>query len=407
MKNKTSNKVIYLLSLIGFFGIFSTTISKDPVLPLFVTSLGGSATVLGIIAAFSPLAGMLCSFPVGLLSDRWGRKKLLLISGIIFSLAPLLYLLVGNVWLLIPIRFFHGLATAILGPLAAAMIVSAYDSNKGEKLGWYASATLFGRMLAPLLGGLILSNWVLDGISSYKTVYFTAFVISLPVLFFILWLEKNDRLDRGAVQAKHPLALSRGLKIFVQNQRLLSTSVIQLAAYFSFGVLETYLPIYLAGLHISATKIGLIFSVQVLALMISQPLFGRLADRLDQRWQIMAGMILIGLIMALIPTFSSYRIIMILSLIFGFGISMTSIAVNAYVADIAAKEVLGASMGALDSLMDVGQTFGPLLVGLMITAWSMRVGFAACLVLSIVAITFFFLANDHAYSADRGAVKFK
>jgi DHA1 family multidrug resistance protein-like MFS transporter len=106
------------LSLAGFFGIFSTTMSKSPVLPLFVKSLSGSETVIGLIAAVSPFAGVLFSFPVGMLADRWGKKRLLTAAAGVLLAAPLLYLLVQNPFWLIPIRFFHGIATAILVPVA-------------------------------------------------------------------------------------------------------------------------------------------------------------------------------------------------------------------------------------------------------------------------------------------------
>src|SRR5512136_1370806 len=107
-------RLMYYLFLLGFFAIFSTTISKNPVLPLFSQALGANDTIIGLIAMFSPLAGILFSFPVGVLSDQLGRKRLLIVSGIIFLLAPLLYLFITNPLWLIPVRFFHGTATAIL-----------------------------------------------------------------------------------------------------------------------------------------------------------------------------------------------------------------------------------------------------------------------------------------------------
>jgi MFS family permease len=79
-KNQSKNNLIYYLSIIGFFAIFSSTLSKNPVLPLFSKALGGDASIIGIIAAISPIAGILFSFHVGMLSDKIGRKKLLILS---------------------------------------------------------------------------------------------------------------------------------------------------------------------------------------------------------------------------------------------------------------------------------------------------------------------------------------
>ena len=78
--------MMYYLFLLGFFAIFSTTISKNPVLPLFSHALGADDAVIGLIAAVSPLAGILFSFPVGVLSDHIGRRRLLILAGFVLSL---------------------------------------------------------------------------------------------------------------------------------------------------------------------------------------------------------------------------------------------------------------------------------------------------------------------------------
>ncbi len=144
-------RTMYSIFLLGFFAIFSTTISKNPVLPLFSQALGAGDAVIGLIAAVSPMAGILFSFPVGVLSDQIGRRRLLIVSGAIFISAPLLYLFIYDPIWLIPVRFFHGMATAILGPVVSAMIAERFPERKGEMLGQYSSATLIGRTLAPLV----------------------------------------------------------------------------------------------------------------------------------------------------------------------------------------------------------------------------------------------------------------
>ena len=135
-------RMVWYLSLLGFFAIFSTTISKNPVTSLFSQALGASDAVIGLIAAVSPLAGILFSFPVGVLSDNLGRRKLLITSGVVFLSAPLFYLFITDPFWLIPVRFFHGTATAILVPVISAVIAERFPGNKGAMLGQFSSATL-------------------------------------------------------------------------------------------------------------------------------------------------------------------------------------------------------------------------------------------------------------------------
>lgn len=391
MKKELNSKIIYYLSLIGFFAIFSTTISKSPVLPLYVRALGGNDLIIGLIAAFSPLAGILFSFPIGLLSDKIGRKKLLIISGIIFLASPLLYLSVSSPIWLIPIRFFHGMATAILGPVASAMIVKAYTSTKGEMLGLYSSATLIGRALAPMLGGFIISYFAYQGLSlaQYHYVYLAAFILAIPVFFLVLML-KDEGENNCEVSAQDFFI---DLKYFFNNKRLFSTASVEMATYFAYGAFETYLPLYLSQLNIPAQQIGLIFSMQILAIALSKPFFGKLADKIDKRKLILIGVLILGLAIGVLGYFYTIITVLMLGLIFGFGLSFSTVATSTYVAEVTRQDKLGSSLGALSSIMDIGQTIGPFITGIAITYFSFKIGFLLSLMLAIITGIMFYIYN--------------
>jgi MFS family permease len=380
------------LSFAGFFGIFSTTMSKSPVLPLFVKSLNGSETVIGLIAAISPFAGVLFSFPVGMLADRWGKKRLLTVAAGVLLAAPVLYLFVQNPFWLIPIRFFHGIATAILGPVASAFILGAYPRSRGEKLGLYSSATLVGRTLAPLLGGAIISWFLyLGGPLTYRAVYVAAFALGIPALFLVLSLPGDERPATGgdALPRVAPADFARGLVEFVRNRRLLGTSLVEMATYFAYGVLETYLPLYLAGLGVPAYQIGIVFSIQVLSIALTKPLFGKLADRVDRRVQILAGIVLLAAATAAIPLVTGIFALTLVSVIFGLAVSVSTVATSSYVAEVVKTERIGASLGGLSSIMDIGHSSGPFVAGFIITAVNVGAGFFAGAAMCVLASLLF------------------
>jgi DHA1 family multidrug resistance protein-like MFS transporter len=391
---KRSPGGILLLSTAGFFGIFSTTMSKSPVLPLFVKSLSASETVIGLIAAISPFAGVLFSFPVGMLADRWGKKRLLVISAVVLLAAPLLYLFVGNPFWLVPIRFFHGIATAILTPVASAFILAAYPETKGEKLGLFSSATLVGRTLAPLLGGAFISWFLfLGGSLPYRAVYLGAFALAIPVIFIVLSLDPDDPKAPGKAGARPapvtPRDFLHGLREFLGNRRLLGTSLVEMATYFAYGVLETYLPLYLSSLGVPAYLIGVVFSLQVLSIALTKPLFGKLADRVDRRVQVLAGIALLAVAIAAVPLFTSLAALVAVSVVFGLAVSISTVATSTYVADVVKKEQIGASIGGLSSLMDVGHSSGPLIAGIVITATSVAAGFFTAAIACVAGIACF------------------
>lgn len=385
--------LITYLSIVGFFAIFSTTISKNPVLPLFSSALGADEAMIGLIAAVSPAAGILFSFPVGVMADRIGPKRLLTASGLVFLSAPLLYLLVADPLWLIPVRFFHGLATAILGPVAAMIIFSRYPDRKGEMSGLYSSATLAGRTAAPLIGGIVLSAFAAStGLLTYRLVYLAAFLAALPVMVLIL------RIDDGtdARPAAKPLSLrdfGESLASFGKNRLLLSTALVEMATYFAFGVFETWLPLYLVSAGTPEYLIGLLFALQVLAIALSKPFFGAVSDRTGRRTQIVLGLLAAGACIAAVPLSAAVPVVTAVAVGFGLAVSLVTVATGAYVADIAARHELGASVGALSSIMDIGHASGPLVAGVVIGASGYAAGFTAPAVLACVVALLFVLAG--------------
>jgi len=383
-------RMVWYLFLLGFFAIFSTTISKNPVLPLFSQALGADDAVIGLIAAVSPLAGILFSFPVGVLSDHLGRRRLLITSGVVFLSAPLFYLFITDPLWLIPIRFFHGTATAILIPVISAVIAERFPDTKGAMLGQFSSATLLGRTIAPVIGGIIISYFVFSpGLIAYRSVYLVAAFAAVPVLIMTLMYHE----DRSVPHDFVPLWRFRESFItFFSHAGLRATALVDMATYFAFGAFETFLPLVLASEGITAFQTGIIFAVQVLIIAGTKPFFGKLADRYDKRVQIAAGLIIIGCSVAAIPLVSSFTHFLLVSATLGLGMSLSTVATSAYVADIAHKEQIGASMGALSATMDIGHSAGPLITGIIITAVGFTRGFFVSFLLAIAVTVVFALS---------------
>lgn len=385
--------LMYYLSLLGFFAIFSTTLSKNPVLPLFCQAIGANDVVIGLGSAVSPLAGILFSFPVGVLSDQRGRRKLLAASGIVFFSAPLLYLFISDPLWLIPVRFFHGTATAILGPVISAVIAERFPENRGTMLGQYSSATLIGRTIAPFAGGIIISSFMIyPGLIPYHMVYLAAALAAVPVLIMTLMYTDSHQISGGIFSASR---LRSSFMIFFSHAGLRATALVDMATYFSFGAVETFLPLFLAGRGIGPYLTGILFAIQVLIIAGTKPFFGYVADNFDKRIQIMTGLLILGSSVALIPFTNGFLSVLFAIIMFGLGMSLSTVATSAYVADMAQKEQIGASMGALSSIMDIGHSAGPLITGIVIASIGYISGFFVSFLLAAgVSVVFAISIKD-------------
>src|SRR2546422_11228733 len=127
--------------------------SRSPVLPRFAQDLGAAPELIGIIVAASTVTGVLIKLPAGALSDVLGRKRMMLLGCLFFAGPPFLYPFVESPGALLALRFLHGFATAIFSPVASAFVADLFQRDRGEKLGWFASANDLGATVGPLAGG--------------------------------------------------------------------------------------------------------------------------------------------------------------------------------------------------------------------------------------------------------------
>jgi MFS family permease len=382
-----------LLCALGGLAIFSTTMSKNPALPLFIRSLGVPEGTVGFIAAASTVVGIVVSLPAGMLSDLYGRKRVLLASAFVFATAPFLYLFVRSPWQLVLVRVYHGLATAILGPVALAAVADTFEARRGESMAWYSSATMVGRFLAPTIGGLLIFG------QDFRWVYLGCGVAGVLALLLATRLPL-PRQGQGSAAAPTLKAAWQRLRVeagyTVRHRGIWMTSLVQAALYFAFGFLEVYLPLHLAAAGLKAWQIGPLFTVQVLVTALSKPIMGRLADRRGRGPLIAAGLAAGAAALLLVSVAQGYVLLAISTGLFGLGVAAVTASTAALVSDLARQDAYGAALGILSSIMDVGHSAGPIVGGLLVSAFGYATAFGSVAVFLIMtAIVFLIITGQH------------
>ena len=132
-------------------------IGKTPLLPLFAASIGAGELIIGFIVSISTTTGVVLKPIFGILSDRWGRKLWLVISAVLFAGTPFLYQFVTTENELMILRLFHGVSTAIFGPVSLAYVASGGSQNVGTRIAYFGMSRLLASLLAPLSAGVLLT----------------------------------------------------------------------------------------------------------------------------------------------------------------------------------------------------------------------------------------------------------
>jgi MFS family permease len=397
LRTKWAQKAFFtVICVMGLFAILSSTMSKSPVLKPFATSLGTPDDLLGIVASASTIPGILISLPAASLSDVFGRRKVLLFSAFVFASAPFLYLGVSSWWMLALVRFYHGFATAIFMPVAEASIATLFPSKRGERISLFNSATAVGRALAPFLGGYILfatnesffTLYVAVGIAGV-----TAFIIALLFL-----AEKRTLTIEPAKVERAPGKMFSGWVTIIKNTNVLGVSFVQAIQYFVFGSVDFFLVGYLTDVvKMNLLSVGIITGSEIVALVVVRPLIGRISDRIGRTKPIIAGIVSGCLIIGAIPFTIQFPLLLLLAIAYGASFATVLSSTSPMVCDLVPATLVGASMGFLSTTMDIGQTLGPIVSGVIFSTSLRYTGmFLTLSILMVVSVAVFLLSKRHA-----------
>lgn len=359
------------LCTVGFFARFSYSLARSPVLPLFALYLGAGPEAIGFVVGISTVTGIFFKLPSGALSDVIGRKKTMLMGIIVFAVMPFTYVLVKDYYLLIVIRFIHGLATSIYGPVSMAVVADIAKGKKGEMLSWFSSVTIIGNLMGAPVGGFILYSLSGAGgpsIGNFHTAYLLSGVSGVMSLVLAVGLLKErETVERGTGLKESFGKFKSGIKEVISDKRIVITSNMEGLQNMTVGALEAFLPIYavtVAGLN--EFQAGMLWGIQIVVTILSKPVMGRISDQYGRKPVIVTGMILCAVSFGAIPLLTGFYPLMVAAVIFGFGEAFVTSSSAALVADLCKEKHFGTAMGTFGTIYDIGHASGPILAGILI-----------------------------------------
>jgi MFS transporter, DHA1 family, multidrug resistance protein len=357
------------LCVTGFIAYTSYAICRAPLLPLLARELGAAPSMVGVVMASSTVTGVLLKLPSGAWSDVLGRKPLLLTAAIVFAVMPFTYLGIGSLILLIGARFVHGSATAIMGPVMSATISDlAPPDRRATWLSTYSTVQGAGQAVAPVIAGLLIAR------GRYDVAFLIAGLLALATPFVVAMLPLRHAAATAPVSTQR--RFTRGVIDVISERRILIASVTHAAYFVMNGTLNAFLPLFASDrLGLTAAEIGLLFGAQTVTTLAIRPVIGMASDRLGRRGAIAAGLAACAIGVWAISISRSHAELTSAVLFYAAGVAITTAAASAYITDVAPKARFGAAHGVFGTIYDVGDAAGPLIGGLLVTAWGYTVTF--------------------------------
>ena len=383
------------LCTVGFFARLSYALARSPVLPLFALYLGAGPEAIGFAVGISTVTGIFFKLPAGALSDVIGRKKTMLIGLFVFAFMPFAYLFIRDYSLLIFIRFIHGFATAIYGPVSMAVVIDVAGGKKGEMLSWFSSVTIIGNLIGAPVGGFILYSMSAGSpsLAEFQTVYIVSGIAGMASLLIALkLLAHSEKIEKVKTLKESYERFLSGIKEVASDKRVLITSNMEGLQNMTVGALEAFLPIYavkVAGLN--EFQAGLLWGIQVLATILSKPIMGKASDRYGRKPLITIGMLLCAASFGSVPLLKDFYLLMLAAIVFGFGEAFVTSSSAALVADICKEKHFGTAMGTFGTIFDIGHASGPIVAGILIARFDYLYSFWIMSALLILAVPVFII----------------
>ena len=358
MKNKPLISIILVvfIDLLGFSLIL-------PLLPYYAETFKANQTVTGILIASYALMQLIGAPILGRLSDRFGRRPVLLVSVFGTFLGFLLLGFANALWMLFVSRIIDGITGGNLSVAQAYISDVTDEKSRSKGLGMVGAAFGLGFIIGPVTGGL-LSQW------GYAVPAFAAAAISFINLILIYaWLPESLTEDkRSQMTEKRPAVTLNAL--LVAFQRPFTGSILITRFFFglAFAIFQTIFALYaLAKFNLTARDTGFVLTyVGVLSVIVQGFLVGRLTSRFREDLLITASVMLMAVSLlgwALAPSLIWLYVIMTPTALSG---GLLNTLLSSTLTKAVAPQEVGGILGLSTAVESSTRIIAPLLGGVLL-----------------------------------------
>lgn len=368
------NKTLHLLFLVTLLSIMPISLIA-PILPTVGKAMEVSPEDIGWVITSYTLPGVLFAILFGILSDKLGRKQVLIPGLLIFGFFGGFCYFATDFFTLNTLRFLQGIGGAILGSLVYIFIGDLFvGTDRIKAMGLNAAVLSMGTGIFPFIGGgLALIQWNLP---------FLGFFLAIPMAVIVyLYLDNPREIESSSLRL-----YTRDCKKYLLNWNTLVLFFLgTLTFMLLFGGILTYLSMYLSvRFNLSPMTIGMFLggSSLITAGIASQA--GRISKKINPNRMLVFSFVLYAISFLLIPWISHVALMMIPILLFGLGMGLNVPVIQDVAAGIAPAEYRGLMVSSLGTLIRLGQTLGPILFGWILFIGDLSLIFLVALIVSIV-----------------------
>lgn len=332
----------------------------QPVLPIYLTSIGATVDKVGYISTMFFIALAIGEFSWGAISDRIGCRWPLVMATIIAGVSTAGFLFTTSIPLLYLCNFGRGLGISAIFPLSRGNIgASVPAQNRGTFMAAYITLQASGRMIGTLFGGLA-------GDESLRLVLGVAAVILILTSVIVYFRLKNVFIGRKKTAASPQPVTEDNSKRSLAD--LFTLGLIIALFHLPFSLVNTFVPLRGNGFGWSVFAISLLSTTSAIVSLFLTLLGGWLGDRLGWKTAMTTGMVGLAAAMTSFAYAGVYVYYIIAMVVSALSSCIFRPAASAHFSDLMSARRQATAMGVLGVFEDIGQIIGPSVGGLLWTS---------------------------------------
>lgn len=359
---------IFLVACVVFidFAGFGLVI---PILPFWAERLGANAFGVGLVLTVYALAQFVCTPLLGTLSDRYGRRPVILGSLLVEALSFALTALAGSLPLLLAARLVGGAGASNIGSAQAVVADVTPPERRARGMGAIGAAIGLGFVVGPAVGGVLAT--IGPAVPFWAAMLVALVNAALVARFLPETRQRDASVDVGAPGAgtRGMGAIFAGWRYAARQPAIARLVIVYLLFTVAFSGMETVFPLFTQ--HVfgwtarqAETGNGYIFTyVGVVVVGMQGGLVGRLAKRFGERGLLLGGLALLALGLGLLPFGTALAPLLLAIGIVAVGDGAISPSTSALLSFASPADAQGAVLGLSQGVGGLGRVVGPLVAG--------------------------------------------
>lgn len=382
----TDKKVFAAVCAALFLLLFGTYISGTLLVP-YTEALGGNGLMIGVVYSCMYAVRLVFGTPIGRLSQKMGSKKILTFSMGLFPLIAVSYWISWNIPSLLFSRLLHGVASAMLLPMAMAFFGEVSPKGQeGRYMAIYNSILFAASAFGPFVGGEIHDRW------GTRVAFVVLFGLALFAFALISTLAGGWKRKAPAMQSKSVSPETIGilpLRKLLGNRKLMALGSINISMAVLLALFGASFTQYALSRQMSMGQVGILVGVLNIVIGVSQIPFGRFVDRRNKALLVAVSGIAAAVLSACIQLMQGWWPILALVVLAGIFISLNLSAFSALSTMEGREAGMGNTMGFLGTANSAGTILGYLLLGLVTDVLGVNMAFYVSSVVFVAGLAVF------------------